>query len=235
MFRWPSDTEAINRSFYHDSYHEGLTTEVPDRNELSRMLESDFVGTNIDYAEKIALLQQVAPQGRALDYGCSWGYGVYKLQRAGYEAIGYELSKYRADYGRSNLDVNISADFSILERSGKFDVVFCNHVLEHCNDIGKVLTVITGLVANGGVLAIFVPNCDGARARAEGVKWGPMISEKHILAMTAEFFARNLPKYDIEPSFASSPYTALSVATMTEEAGSELPGDELFVLGRKTS
>src|SRR5436190_1575962 len=75
MFRWPKDTPEFNRTFYQRTYRQaGLTTSVPDAHSLEQLLTTNFRGTEKDFSEKIAVLKELVPEGRVLDFGCSWGY-----------------------------------------------------------------------------------------------------------------------------------------------------------------
>lgn len=77
---------------------------------------------------------------------------------------------------------------------------------------------------------IYVPNGGGKDARDLGVKWPPMINEKHVIAFTPEFFHRNLPKYGFSVLFSSSPY---DLPAATYEENPPIDGEELLVIARK--
>jgi 2-polyprenyl-3-methyl-5-hydroxy-6-metoxy-1,4-benzoquinol methylase len=231
-FRWPKGDAASSRSFYERAYREGLTTDLPSLEALGRLLETEFRGTPLDRSRDIALIRREAPAGRLLDFGASWGYGVYQFRRAGYDAVGYEISRPRAAYGRAHLGVNIidtPADLDALG-TGPFDIVYARHVLEHLADPGDAFRVFNRLIRPGGLLVIFVPNAGGASARSLGVRWGPLIGEKHPLALDAVFFARNLPAYGFVPTFRCSPYERPAVPACTPRLVEALPGDELMVV-----
>ena len=80
---------------------------------------------------------------------------------------------------------------------------------------------------------IFVPHAGGKKARELGVRWGPMINEKHCLALDAAVFAHTLPRYDLSPVFGSSPYNLPLVPyESAEQVEKALTGDELLVIAR---
>lgn len=244
MYRWPKDTPRFNRSFYQRHYHQGMTTDMPDGEALGNFKASIFSGTEKDLANKIAVLKTLMPQGRVLDYGCSWGYGTFQLVAAGYEAVGFEVSKPRAEFGRSRLGVTvISSEGALDELAGSFDAVFASHVLEHLPAPSDVFDRLASLLKPNGLLLAFVPNCGGDEARRFGVNWGPICCEKHPLALDAEFLERALPKHGFKCAFFSSPY-ALDIiarnlslnhrgATPRCLRGDELRGDELMVAARR--
>jgi hypothetical protein len=55
-----------------------------------------------------------------------------------------------------------------------------------------------------------------------------MINEKHVLALTAEFFSKNLPGHGFSTEFSSSPYEK---APRAFEKDWDSRGEELLVVG----
>ncbi len=235
MYRYPKNDPESSFSFYQRQYAQGMTTDLPDAATLAAWKTNVFRGTEKDLAEKIRLVQSQQASGRLLDYGCSWGYGVYQFAQAGFDAMGFEISRPRARFGRERLGVRILESREELEalRHGSFDVIFSNHVLEHLDDPRAALEDWARLLRPQGLLAIFVPNAGGVRARTLGPKWGPMIGEKHPLAIDALFLHRNLPAYGLKPGFTSSPYHVDGLHLVSEPASQDLGGDELLVFARR--
>jgi SAM-dependent methyltransferase len=234
MYRYPKDEADDSAAFYEKGYAEGMTTGTPTDEALATWLGREFRGTEKDLSEKIAVIRRIRDRGRVLDYGCSWGYGVFQFRRAGYEAMGFELSSRRARFGRERLGIEIITGREELTkiREGTFDIVFANHVLEHLCQPREALEDFARLLKSDGVLFIFVPNAGGENAKRLGARWGPMIGEKHPLAIDASFLAVNLPRHGLRPAFAASPYAATRVLCVTDIGSKELAGDELLALAR---
>ncbi|MEH2215736.1 MAG: class I SAM-dependent methyltransferase [Nostoc sp.] len=235
MYRYPKDGVADNIDFYQSEYQEGMTTDMPDEVELKKLLELGFRGSQIDLSNNIQIVKQYINHGSLLDYGCSWGYGVNQFNQAGYDAVGFEISKSRSEYGRKHLSVKILDELLDLEQfqPHSFDIIHTSHVLEHLPELTQAFSLFQKLIKPTGYLIIFVPNAGGQSARNLGVGWGPMIGEKHTLALDARFFANNLPKYGFIPVFNSPPYDNTPVAYESEEQASmAFPGDELLVIAR---
>lgn len=228
MFRWPKDTEKVNDRFYQTDYRESVVTDLPTAGQLELLVQTNFSNSLLDYTLRIATVRSQKPRGRLLDFGASWGYGVRQFRDAGYDAVGYEISLPRAAYGRENLGVPMESDLSRFSDQ-EFDIIHTAHVLEHIPDCSVAFRAFKRLLSPTGVLVIFVPNAGGQMARKLGVKWGPLIGEKHALALTAEFFNRNLEAYGFETAFSSSPYIA---APARFSPAVSLEGDELLVIGR---
>lgn len=237
MFRWPKDTPEFNKSFYQDRYQQvGLTTELPDLESLKQLTASNFCGTDKDFSEKIAVLKELVPQGRVLDFGCSWGYATYQLRHAGYDVFGFEISKPRAEFGRDFLKINILDDYGSLDQHrNSFDVIFSSHVLEHLPNFNGVFERFSALLKPEGILLLFIPNCGGDNASKLGVNWGPMVCEKHPQALDRIFFETILPKYGFAAKTFSEPYDLAEIrSSMSKHSSPREPrGDELMVFAKR--
>lgn len=229
MFRYPKDDDSENKGFYQRRYRQQTVTELPRKEELPQHIASNFASIGRDLTEHLSAMRDIAPHGRLLDYGCSWGYCVYQFRETGYEAAGFEISQMRADYGRKALGLDLVSDIKNLPDSS-FDIIYSAHVLEHIPNPAVSFLQFKRLLKTGGTLFVFVPNCAGEPARRLGVNWGPMVNEKHVLALTPEFFHRNLPPYSFSTEFASSPYK-LAPQPYSDKLFQD--GEELLVIGRR--
>ena len=229
MFRYPKDDTKENTGFYQKKYKEQTVTELPRKEDLSHHIATKFANVGRDMTEHLKLIRGIAPHGRLLDYGCSWGYCVYQSREAGFESAGFEISQARVDYGRAMLGLDLFSDIDQLPDSS-FDVIYSAHVLEHIPNPAVSFLQFQRLLKPGGTLFVFVPNCASEPARRLGVNWGPLIGEKHVLALTAEFFHHNLPAFGFSTEFASSPYSLVP-----QPYGDELilNGEELLVIGKR--
>jgi hypothetical protein len=104
LFRYPGDSGDDNQEFYQVGYSQGPTTELPSPSQLSVFLKNGFrsddptITAYLNYSRCVEILRSLdVPVGaRVVDFGSSWGYGTLQFQKAGYEAIGYEISEPRA-------------------------------------------------------------------------------------------------------------------------------------------
>lgn len=200
MFRFPKEQQEENLRFYQSDYKEGMTTELPDNLDLKHLLENKFKGTSKDFSDKINLVKSYLPTGKVLDYGCSWGYGVWQFKQAGYETIGFEISQPRADFGRNSLGVDIISQIEDINNlnDASFDIIFTSHVLEHLPDISNVFKLFQRLLKTGGILAIFVPNCNGCdNPKVLHQKKIFAFGEKHTIAYDSGFLSQTLENHQI--------------------------------------
>jgi 2-polyprenyl-3-methyl-5-hydroxy-6-metoxy-1,4-benzoquinol methylase len=237
IFRWPAETAEEFRRFYQQEYAEGAITELPAAQDLERLCAEGFRGGSLDLSGKIALLRTLENSGRVLDYGCSWGYGLYQLRTSGFDAVGYEISSPRAGYGRAQLGAEIMEDPAALAElsDASFDVLFSNHVVEHLPALGETLDLFSRLLRRGGLAFIVLPNFTGKEARnGRFLNW---IGAAHPVAPTRDFFLRNLPQHGFrDVRCFSGPLTDEVILRVGEGRCEELEqdGDELFVLARKS-
>lgn len=235
MFRWPKDTIGFSKEFYQGKYRQkGLTTDLPELEILDKLKNTNFRGTEKDFSDKIGILKELVAHGKVLDFGCSWGYGTYQLQTAGYNAIGFEISKPRAEFGRNHLGVSIINEYSDLDKiHDSFDIVFSSHVLEHLPTLKGVFERFRFLLKSNGMLVIFVPNCGGENTKQYG--WGHLVHEKHPLALDRLFFETVLPKHGFSIKSFSEPYNPKKIKSYM--SGNKIPGepigDELLVCAIK--
>src|SRR4029077_8295201 len=97
------------------------------------MRANNFRGTLFDKSHRVRILQRLGGDQKILDFGCSWGYSVAQLTAAGFEAVGYEPSRGRAEFGQQALGVSIESDWEqLLQQSAqRIGLVYADHVLEH--------------------------------------------------------------------------------------------------------
>lgn len=192
-YRRPQEPETFSEEFYQEEYQSSLATRMPNPEQLEGMKRVAFRGTEKDFFKKIELLRclNIQSDGNVLDFGASWGYGVYQLNHLGYRGRGLELSRPRAKYGESQLGVEVATDEFQLP-ANSFDAVFTNHVLEHIPNPMVALNSIFRLLRSGGFLVAFFPNgstgCQQAKPKSFHCHWGRL----HPIYLTDEYLQKSL-------------------------------------------
>lgn len=236
-FRYPKQEEGWTEWFYQKTDTSG--DELPGLNAIRGLVKNGFAGTTYDISRLINLLNKFN-QGRLLDFGCSWGYGVWQYRKAGYDAIGFEISKPKASFGVNELGIEIVSNYSRLESldSCSFDFIVASHVLEHLPQIGPALRLFSRLLRPGGKLVVLVPNAGGRSAMEWPGVWPFTISREHNLGLDASWFHYNLGHYGLTPIFSSSDFGKAFVSALApydERASSpvNLLEDELLMVAIK--
>jgi SAM-dependent methyltransferase len=239
LYRAPTDPPEHHHSFYNDgSYRAGFTTHLPDASQLQQLTRTNFSDTAKDYSTYINILCQLgvkAPQ-RLFDFGCSWGYGSYQLERYGLEVVASEISIDRRNFARRHLNVRLFNELDTLDRdhplSCSFDCFFAAHVLEHVPAPKQVIAHAAELLRPGGVFVAFVPNgCASHRQR--NPNWNKLWGEPHPNVIDDGFLRASFERWP--RLFASSPYDVGSIRRPRrgELVAGDLSGGELLFVASK--
>lgn len=124
-------------------------------------------------------------EGRYLDAGCGSGGLLQKMQSLGWTVSGIEFTEEAAAKARAvtpALFVGDILDAPFPESS--FDLVTCNHVLEHVPRPLETLAKLIRWLAPGGVLSLEVPNAGGLGPPLFGSCWFSYDLPRHLLHFT---------------------------------------------------
>lgn len=158
QFRVPTTSEEEFASFYQAAYKQGFTTDMPDKTTLNKLLATKFAGTEKDYSEAIKILNVAGANiaSKIFDFGCSWGYGSWQFQQAGFDTASFELSRPRAEYAREKLGLLVYSDRNSV--SGKYDIFFSSHVLEHLPSVSNAVNLAFEILKPGRLFVALTPN-----------------------------------------------------------------------------
>jgi SAM-dependent methyltransferase len=133
-------------------------------------------------ARQARRLDLIAPPGPILDVGAGDGTLLRALAALGREAVGIER--------RPTAPAIRAAD--VREVDGRWAGVVFWHSLEHIRDSGAVLEHAAGLLDDGGVLMIAMPNSDSLQARAFGDRWFGLDLSRHLVHVPARSLTARL-------------------------------------------
>ena len=239
LYRVPTDSPEYNHRFYNNGpYQSGFATELPDMSQLEEFKGSNFKNSPRDYSTYVSVLQKidVTPPQRLFDFGCSWGYGSYQLQRYGLEVVASEISIDRGSFAQRHLNVLLFNDLDTLEPdhplSGSFDCFFSAHVLEHVPSPEHVIAYANRLLRPGGIFVAFVPNGSDAHRR-RNPDWNRLWGELHPNAVDDRFLRKSFEHWP--RLFASSPYRLAGIRRPSrgELVVDDLSGHELLFVASK--
>lgn len=236
-FRWPMDSPVEHIRYYQKEFAvDTPQVALPQEAELQALMMTNFAGSPLDINSKAGVLKLLRPGGRVLDFGCSWGYGTYQLRHAGFDALGFEISRARAAFARTSLGLVTFDEIEHLKNlpAKSFDVVFSNHVVEHLSDLATVFPILTRLLKDDGFVFHVLPNFTGKMARSG--YWLKWIGEDHPIAPAISFFEIAIPRAGLtRPIFGSSPFDEDMARGLSRESSANLSteGDELLVYAHR--
>jgi SAM-dependent methyltransferase/spore coat polysaccharide biosynthesis predicted glycosyltransferase SpsG len=123
--------------------------------------------------QRIALLARecgVRPPGLVMDVGCAYGPFLAALRDEGYRPFGIDVSAEAVRHVTDVLGIPAAcASFEDLDRRsiprGSVEAVTLWYVVEHVQDLSRILKKAAGLLPPGGGLAFSTPNGSGVSAR----------------------------------------------------------------------
>jgi SAM-dependent methyltransferase len=149
------------------------------------------------------------------------------------------VSAVRTAYGREQLGLEILDSYHDIDQmsAGSFDAIFCNHVLEHLPAPRAAFERFARLLRLGGVLVAFVPNAAGESARRLGSAWGPLVCERHTLALDRDFVEAALTQHSFDVHVSSDPYHPYEIVHRLNNnlSTTRIEGDELLIAARRNA
>lgn len=232
LYRTPTTTETENAKFYQSSYEESTTTSLPSDKELQALKMENFSSLSTSYQGYIEVIRALTggSNGRLMDFGCSWGYGSYQLQRAGFSVEAFEISESRARYAREKLNVKTVQLGEIPCES--FDVFFSGHVIEHVPSVESMIALGERALRPGGLFIAFTPNGSSAHRKLNPLGWHRSWGGVHPQLLDDEYIGRMSERRSIIA--ATSPYPHEEMRTWDGRPRTlSMDGHELMIAFRK--
>jgi 2-polyprenyl-3-methyl-5-hydroxy-6-metoxy-1,4-benzoquinol methylase len=130
----------------------------------------------------------VQGNGALIDIGAGPGAFVAAAKREGFDVTAVEMDARCCGYMRERLGVRaICSDQPIAALQGlaPAQAITLWHSLEHLRDPAAMLAAAAERLADGGVLAIGVPNPDSLQFRLLGARWPHLDAPRHLTLMPA--------------------------------------------------
>lgn len=234
QYRTPTSTKTELGKFYQSTYTEGFTTDLPSDMELSQFLSNNFIGSDRDYTGYISILKALGFGDGAtlIDYGCSWGYGSYQIEKAGFNVTSFEISKTRCNFAKHKLKIDAHSDISEIKKPA--DIFFSSHVLEHIANINSVIELAKTLVKPNGYFVAFTPNGSSSYKKAVPDSWQTSWGFVHPLLLDDIYYKSKFKDYPI--LLGSSPYDYSAIHNWIQNHNSpklnvlNLSGGELLLI-----
>jgi len=157
----PMPTNDERREFYEKKYYQegyGCYRTEYDEEELAYIFSQPKVARHL--MKELTGLET----GRVLDAGCGQGFFAAFFAENGWDVAATDFSHHGIETHNPQLeDVFLKGDLlrvldELQEKGERFDLVNLHGVLEHLVDPGGILGLAQGVLQDGGVLRVAVPN-----------------------------------------------------------------------------
>ena len=131
---------------------------------------------------RVRLVRRHRERGRLLELGAGAGYFLDAAGRAGFDAVGIELSREIAEAARRQFGVEVvTGSVGELDlEPASFDLACAWHVVEHIPDPLESLQRTRAALRPGGELFVEVPNFGSVRSRRDGRDWPSLHPRYHV-------------------------------------------------------
>lgn len=109
----------------------------------------------------------IKPDDNVLDFGCARGYTVRALREMGYNAWGYDISRWALENADPSTKEYLIINGSTLWRHS-FDWVIAKDVLEHVQDVRDVISSLLDIAGAGVFAVVPLGNLKSATAESGG-------------------------------------------------------------------
>ncbi|MDT4898888.1 MAG: hypothetical protein QOH25_3965 [Acidobacteriota bacterium] len=138
-----------------------------------------FVFDRLD--EIVAEYSPYRENNRLLDVGFGSGVMMQAAKRAGWTAMGQEISRTAIEHARSfDFDVFCGELVDAKYDDDYFDVITCSEVLEHVNDPGELAVEMARILRPGGLLWATTPHGKSISERLLKLKWSLNCPPEHL-------------------------------------------------------
>ncbi len=138
------------------------------------------------FARRLSRMPHPSPGSRLLDVGAAYGFALEEARRAGWKAVGLEISAAAARRaGELAAGRLVLADASAVPCAGDaFDAVTLWDVLEHLPEPHAVLTEVARILRPGGRLVLTTGDVGSLAARFSGSRWHLYTIPEHLFFYT---------------------------------------------------
>ena len=200
--------KALMRVF-SDAYIASLRDGAAGRSGFSRQAAAACIRLAVPFREVIDAqfrhLRSPAPdRNRLLDLGCGAGDFLERAKLLGWRAEGVDFDPQAVAAARARgLEAREGSIDSYADTCGEFDVVTCNHVIEHVYDPVQMISAIHRLLKPGGLLWIETPNVCSAGHELFGRAWRGLEAPRHIALFSHHALVDTLQKAGFSVSRAT--------------------------------
>ncbi len=154
-----------------------------------------------------------------LDVGCGTGYFLDAAKKQDYTVFGIEKDIKAREYAINNFELSVKSDGYLWDiENESFDVITLWHVLEHMQNLNKVIERINNILVPNGVLILALPNHESYDAKKYKEFWAAYDVPRHLWHFTTTTVERLLNKHQfIIIKQKSMPLDAFYISMLSEK------------------
>lgn len=168
IFQNPQESIIKTKSRYNENYFKYELENQHNFFNLIKKTMDDFDILNI------------LPEGASvLEIGSATGLFLKYMNENKFDAVGLEICRQSADYGKKNHKVNI-LNKTLEEckfKKNSFDFIHFSHLIEHLNDPINFLKIVNDITKPEGLIMITTPNSSGLFARIFKENWRCIVDD----------------------------------------------------------
>jgi 2-polyprenyl-3-methyl-5-hydroxy-6-metoxy-1,4-benzoquinol methylase len=164
--------------------------------------EAEDPHSTLDARRLVSKMSDLLPagaggKGRFLDVGCGYGFFAREAGERGFEVVALDLATNKRKVCKeiTGLDTLACSFEDFAGAPGSFSAILWSQILEHVSDVNQWLTKAHELLAEGGVLAIALPNFSNAFRYVRREKSPYIIPPEHLNFFSARSLGTLLAKH----------------------------------------
>jgi SAM-dependent methyltransferase len=171
-----------------------------------------------NFARRLAHLGRPAPGARLLDVGAAYGFAVSEACRAGWRAVGLEISSAAARRAAATTGGCVAlADVSLAPFPAQlFDAVTMWDVIEHLPDPHRAVACVAALLKPGGRIVLTTGDAGSAMARLSGPRWHLYTIPEHLYFYTRRSLEMLLSSHGLRVEFVRAEASVYTLGYLAE-------------------
>ncbi|PKL26470.1 MAG: hypothetical protein CVV47_00630 [Spirochaetae bacterium HGW-Spirochaetae-3] len=193
----PRQNPYAERSYFFEEY----------KAQYGRTYIEDIPMIRAAAAKRLTVIESIMPaahEGQSvLDVGCAYGAFVAEAQARGWNAVGSDVAPDAVEYVKANYGIPaFIADFAEPAADGLYPrglaCLTMWYVIEHFDELARVLRRVGSLLREGGVFAFSTPSCSGVSARKDADDFYDRSPDDHFTVWSPATAPGILKRYGFE-------------------------------------